>query len=175
LVALFRVHFERVDRERDVINHNKTFLAKVGELQPQWLQIDADGLVVGRLAARIATILMGKHKPTYTPHVDTGDFVIVVNCEKVRFGGRPMAHPTHPYFTSKMLRKQYVHYTGYPGGLKSVTAADLIVRRPEEIIRQAVKRMMPKTNMGRHMLAKLKIYAGPTHPHTAQQPQVVTL
>lgn len=158
-----------------MLNRNKSFQAKTGEIQPQWLQIDAEGQVVGKLAVRIATILMGKHKPTYTPHVDTGDFVVVVNCEKVRFGGRAMSHPTHPNFTQKMAKKKYYHYTGYPSGLKTVTAAELLDRKPEEIIRQAVKRMLPKTTLGRHMLAKLKIYSGATHPHSAQQPQVVTL
>ncbi len=128
-----------------MLNRNKTFLAKTGELQPQWLQIDADGQVVGKLAVRIATILMGKHKPTYTPHVDTGDFVVVVNCDKVRFGGRAVSHPTHPNFTQKFMKKKYYHYTGYPSGLKSVTAAELLDRKPDEIIRQAVKRMLPKS------------------------------
>lgn len=157
-----------------LVNHNKTFLAKTGELQAQWLQFDADNQVVGRLAVRIAMILMGKHKPTYTPHVDTGDFVVVVNCDRVRFGGRSMSHPTHPYFTSKMLKKKYEYYTRYPGGLKAVTAAEYMERKPTEVLKQAVKRMLPKTNMGRHMLKKLKLYAGPVHPHTAQQPQVVS-
>lgn len=153
-----------------MINHNKSFLAKTGELTPGWVLFDADNQVVGRLAVRIATILMGKHKPTYTPHVDTGDHVIVVNCEKVRFGGNPMAHETHPYFTDKMAEKRYEYYTKYPGGLKSVTAAEYLVRKPEEIIFQAVKRMLPKTKMGRHMLKKLRLYRGPSHPHQAQEP-----
>lgn len=157
-----------------MLNTNKSFLAKVDELEPQWLQLDADGQVVGRLAVQIATILMGKHKPTYTPHVDTGDYVVVINCERVRFGGRPVSHPTHPNFTAKMLKKKYEYYTKYPGGLKAVTAAEYLERRPEEIIKLAVKRMLPKTKMGRHMLAKLKLYRGASHPHQAQQPQVIT-
>ena len=152
-----------------------SFLAKPGELQPEWVLVDADAQVVGRLAVRIATILMGKHKPTYTPHVDTGDYVVVINCEKVRFGGRPVTHATHPNFTTKMLRKTYDHYTRYPGGLKTVTAADLIDRKPGEILKQAVKRMLPKTKLGRAMLKKLKLYAGTEHPHQAQQPELLKL
>ncbi len=149
----------------------KSFLAKAGEVQPGWILVDADNQIVGRLAVKLATILMGKHKPTYTPHVESGDFVVVVNTEKVRFGGRAVAHPTHPYFTSKMARKTYDHYTRHPGGLKTVTAADLLDRKPEEILRQAVKRMLPKTKLGRHMLKKLRLYRGSQHPHQAQQPQ----
>src|SRR6185295_6811597 len=113
----------------------KSYLAKPGEVHPAWLLVDADGQVVGRLAVKLATILMGKHKPQYTPHVDTGDFIVVVNAEKIRFGGRRMAHPTHPNFTSKMVTKTYDHYTGYPGGRKVIPAAEMLENKPEEIIR----------------------------------------
>jgi large subunit ribosomal protein L13 len=149
----------------------KSFLAKPGELKPDWLLVDADGQVVGRLAVKLATILMGKHKPTYTPHVDTGDFVVVINAEKVRFGGRRMAHPTHPNFTAKMISKTYDKYTGYPGGRRVTPAAELLERKPEEILRLAVRRMLPKTKLGRAMLKKLKLYRGNQHPHQAQAPQ----
>lgn len=148
-----------------------TFLAKPGEVIPDWHLVDADGQVVGRLAVKLATILMGKHKPTYTPHVDCGDFVVVVNAAKVKFGTRKMAHKTIPNFTKKMANKTYTHYTGYPGGQKVITAEDLFVRRPEEILRLAVKRMLPKNKLGSHMLKKLKIYRADQHPHQAQVPQ----
>jgi large subunit ribosomal protein L13 len=137
----------------------KTYSAKPGEIEKQWLLIDATDKTVGRLAARIATILMGKHRPTYTPHVDTGDYVIVVNAEKVRFTG------------NKWKTKQYKRYSGYPSGLKLEPAERLRERRPTEILRLAVKRMLPKNKLGRHMLKKLKLYAGPDHPHQAQQPK----
>lgn len=146
-------------------------MARKESVQPRWYVVDADGQIVGRLATRLATILMGKHKPTYTPHVDCGDFVVVVNVDKVRFSGAPLAHATHPYFTQKMLTKEYDRYTGYPDGRKVVTAAQLLERKPEEILRLAVRRMLPKNKLGRHMLTKLKLYAGPRHPHQAQQPQ----
>jgi large subunit ribosomal protein L13 len=149
----------------------KSYLAKPGEVKPDWLLVDADGQVVGRLAVKLATILMGKHKPTYTPHVDCGDFVVVINTAKVRFGGRRVSHPTHPNFTSKMLTKEYDYYTGYPGGRKVLPAAELLDRKPEELLRLAVRRMLPKTKMGRQMLKKLKLYRGGEHPHQAQVPQ----
>lgn len=149
----------------------KSFLAKPGEIKPDWLLVDADGEVVGRLAVKLATVLMGKHKPTYTPHVDCGDFVVVINAEKVRFGGRRMSHPTHPNFTSKMLTKTYQRYTRYPGGRKVIPAAEILERKPEELLRLAVRRMLPKTKMGRQMLKKLKLYKGDQHPHQAQVPE----
>lgn len=148
----------------------KSYLAKPGEITPDWILVDASGQVVGRLAVKIATILMGKHKPQYTPHVDVGDFIVVVNAEKVRFGGRRMAHPTHPNFTAKMLTKQYDYYTGYPGGRKVVPAAEMLEKRPEDILRLAVRRMLPKNKLGRHMLKKLKVYKGNEHPHQSQVP-----
>src|SRR5579872_220662 len=149
----------------------KSYLAKPGEVKPDWHLVDADGHIVGRLAVKLATILMGKHKPIYTPHVDTGDFIVVINAEKVRFGGRRMAHPTHPNFTVKMLTKEYDHYTRYLGGRKVLSAAQVLETRPEEILRLAVKRMLPKNKIGRHMLKKLKLYRGTEHPHQSQVPQ----
>ena len=137
----------------------KTYMAKPGELQPKWWLVDATDKVVGRLASEIAMILMGKHRPTYTPHVDTGDFVVVVNAEKVVFSD-----------PDKWEQKQYTWYTGYPG-LKTETAAKRKARRPELILREAVRRMLPKNKLAFKMLNKLKIYAGGQHPHQAQQPE----
>lgn len=149
---------------------SKSYLAKKEALRPEWYLVDADQQIVGRLATRLATVLMGKHKPTYTPHVDTGDFVIVVNADKVRFSGQPLAHPTHPYFTQKMLTRVYERFTGYPSGQRVQSAADLLEKRPEMILREAVRRMLPKNKLGAQMLKKLKLYAGPNHPHQAQMP-----
>ncbi|MEW4529134.1 50S ribosomal protein L13 [Maioricimonas sp. JC845] len=137
---------------------------------PSWYVVDGDGQIVGRFAVKLANVLMGKHKPTYTPHVDCGDYVVVLNADKVRFSGQPLAHESHPYFTQKMLRKEYDHYTGYPSGRKVATAADLLERKPEMILQEAVRRMLPKNKLGRQMLRKLKLYAGTEHPHQAQQP-----
>ncbi len=136
----------------------KTYMAKPGEVQQRWWLVDATDQVVGRLATDIAMVLMGKHRPTYTPHVDTGDFVVVVNAEKVVFTGR------------KWDQKVYTRYTGYPG-LKTEKAAEIRDRVPERILREAVRRMLPKNRLGRKMISKLKIYAGPDHPHQAQQPE----
>jgi large subunit ribosomal protein L13 len=136
----------------------KTYMAKPGEVEQRWWLVDATDHVVGRLASDIAVYLMGKHRPTYTPHVDTGDFVVVVNAEKVTFTG------------TKWERKKYSWYTGFPG-LKQITAAERRERSPELILREAVRRMLPKSKLGRRMLNKLKIYAGPEHPHLAQNPQ----
>lgn len=133
-------------------------MAKPGEVKQQWWFVDADGKIVGRLASEIAVILMGKHRPTYTPHVDTGDFIVVVNAEKVVFTG------------NKWEQKKYTWYTGWPGQ-RSETAQRRLERKPEEILREAVRRMLPKNKIGRKMLSKLKIYAGPDHPHQAQQPE----
>jgi large subunit ribosomal protein L13 len=152
---------------------SKTTLLKSTDVKPEWFLFDGDGLVVGRLATKIATILMGKHKPTYTAHVDTGDYVIVVNCEKVRFGGRPMASDSHPYFTDKQLKKEYDYYTRHPGGRKVQTAAELFSKHPELVLELAVKRMLPKSALGKRMLDKLKLYVGPNHPHSAQQPKLL--
>lgn len=146
-------------------------MAKEEEVRPQWFVVDADKQIVGRLAAKLAIVLMGKHKPTYTPHVDCGDYIVVLNVERVRFSGRPLAHPRHPYFSSKMLSKTYDRYTGYPGGRRIETAADVWERKPEFILYEAVRRMLPKNKLGKAMLKKLKLYTGTEHPHQAQQPE----
>jgi large subunit ribosomal protein L13 len=148
-----------------------SFMAKKETTRPEWFVVDADQQVVGRLATKLATILMGKHKPTYTPHVDTGDFVVVVNADKVRFTGVPIANKDHPYFTKKMLTSTYERYSGYPSGRTVITAHDLLKSKPEKILQEAVRRMLPKNKLGRQMLSKLKLYAGPEHPHQAQQPR----
>jgi len=134
------------------------YQAKAGELAKQWFVIDASGQVVGRLAAQIAPILMGKHRPTYTPHIDTGDYVIVTNVDKVIFTG------------NKWQEKSYQRYSGYPGGQRDEVAWKLFQRRPERILELAIQRMMPKSKLGRHMMDKLKLYVGSDHPHQAQQP-----
>lgn len=126
---------------------------------PEWHQVDASQHVLGRLAVQIATVLMGKHKPTYTPHVDTGDFVVVTNCEKIKLTG------------NKRQAMHYDRYTYHPGGWKTETADSLFERHPDRILREAVRRMLPKSALGRQMLKKLKIYSGTDHPHQAQQPQ----
>lgn len=136
----------------------KTFMAKPGQVEQKWWLVDAENKIVGRLASDIAMILMGKHRPTYTPHVDTGDFVVVTNAEKVVFTGR------------KWEQKKYTWYTGYPGQ-RSETARDRLEKRPEMILREAVRRMLPKNKLASQMLSKLKIYTGPEHPHQAQQPE----
>jgi large subunit ribosomal protein L13 len=132
-------------------------VAKPGEIEQKWHLVDGADQIVGRLASEIAVILMGKHRPVYTPHVDTGDFVIVVNVEKVRFTGR------------KWQQKKYTWYTGYPGQ-RSEIAANRLERQPEQILREAVRRMLPKSKLGDAMLSKLKTYTGPDHPHQAQNP-----
>jgi large subunit ribosomal protein L13 len=134
------------------------YQAKAGELTKNWYVIDATDMVVGRLAAQIAPILMGKHRPTYTPHIDTGDFVIVTNVDKVVFTGK------------KWQQKFYQRYSGHPGGQKDEQAWKLFQRRPERILQLAVQRMMPKNKIGRHMLGKMKLYVGAQHPHQAQSP-----
>ncbi|MFO0951808.1 MAG: 50S ribosomal protein L13 [Isosphaeraceae bacterium] len=136
----------------------KCYQAKTGELAKSWFVIDATDMVVGRLAAQIAPILMGKHRPTYTPHIDTGDYVVVTNVDKVVFTG------------NKWTQKSYQRYSGHPGGQKEEQAWKLFKRHPERILQLAVQRMMPKNALGRHMLSKLKLYAGPQHPHQAQGP-----
>jgi large subunit ribosomal protein L13 len=134
------------------------FQAKAGQLTKQWYVIDAQDMVVGRLAAQIAPILMGKHRPTYTPHIDTGDYVIVTNVDKVVFTG------------NKWRQKSYQRYSGYPGGQRDEAAWKLFERRPERILELAIQRMMPKNKIGRHMMAKLKLFVGPNHTHQAQCP-----
>ena len=134
-------------------------MAKKGEITQGWHLIDASNQVVGRLAVQIAKILRGKHRPEYTPHVDTGEFVIVINANKVRFTGR------------KMETKTYQWYTRYPGGQKRVPASEMLAKHPERILFEAVRRMVPRNKLGRHQMTKLKIYAGPSHEHQAQQPR----
>jgi len=135
-----------------------TYAAKKDEVERAWYVVDAESKVLGRLATRVADVLRGKHKPIFTPYVDTGDFVVVINAEKVHLTG------------SKMDSKKYYRHSGYPGGLKVTTPAQLLRKKPEAIIRHAVKGMLPKTKLGRQQFRKLKVYAGKDHPHQAQQP-----
>ena len=128
------------------------------EANRTWYVVDATGQTVGRLATRVASVLRGKHKPTYTPFIDMGDHVVIVNAEKVVFKG------------NKLEEKMYRHHTGWPGGLKEVTARDMMVRHPERVLEQAIKGMLPKNKLGRAMAKKLKVYVGPNHPHEAQKP-----
>ena len=144
-------------------NDQRSYLAKPGELEAAWHVVDAQGQVLGRLAARIATILQGKHKPTYTPHVDTGDFVIVLNAEKVRVTGE------------KNKSLTYQTFSGYPSGQRTYTFEDMQTRAPHKTIELAVRRMLPKSKLGRQMLSKLKVYKGDQHPHAAQQPKPLEL
>src|SRR5205809_8065134 len=137
----------------------KTFVATPANRERNWVVIDANGKTLGRLATQVADILRGKRKPEYTPHVDVGDFVVVVNAEKVAVTG------------NKLAAKRYYRHSGYPGGLKSRTLEEMLARRPEEVIRRAVKGMMPRNRLARKQLTKLKVYAGPDHPHAAQQPK----
>lgn len=138
----------------------KCFIAKPLEVVHEWYIIDAEGKTLGRLSTEVASILRGKRKPIYTPHVDTGDYVIIINAEKIEVTGK------------KRTDKMYDHHTGYPGGLKSISFEKLQAKKPEEIIRHAVKGMMPKGKLGRAMFKKLKIYAGTAHKHEAQSPRV---
>ena len=137
----------------------KSYIAKPAEVERKWYVIDAEDKTLGKIASEVASILKGKKKPIYTPHVDTGDYVIVINAEKVRVTGK------------KEEQKIYKSHSGYPGGLKETTLRELRAKKPEEIIRHAVKGMMPKGKLGRQMFKKLKVYAGPEHPHTAQNPE----
>jgi len=136
-------------------------MAKPGEVAREWHVVDAEGQTLGRLATRVAHILRGKHKPQYTPHVDVGDFVIVVNASKVEVTGR------------KMDQKRYYRASGYPGGLKSETLREKMAKNPEAVIKHAVRGMLPHNPLGRKMFKKLKVYAGPEHPHQAQQPKPI--
>jgi large subunit ribosomal protein L13 len=137
----------------------KTQVAKAENVKRDWYLVDAQDIVLGRLATQIANVLRGKNKVIFTPSVDTGDFVIVVNAEKIALTGR------------KLDDKMYYHHTGFPGGLKEISAGKLLEKRPEDLIRKAVKGMLPKNKLARHMLKKLKVYAGASHPHDAQQPK----
>jgi large subunit ribosomal protein L13 len=137
----------------------KTYVATPDTRQRTWLVVDASGKTLGRLATQIADALRGKRKPDYTPHIDVGDFVIVVNAEKVAVTGR------------KLEQKRYYRHSGYPGGIRSRTLSEMLDRRPEEVIRKAVRGMLPRTRLGRAQFRKLKVYAGPDHPHEAQKPE----
>ena len=136
--------------------------AKESDIQRKWFVVDLQDKVLGRAATEIARVLRGKHKAIYTPHVDTGDFVIVINADKVKLTG------------NKMADKMYYQHSGYPGGLKEANAATMLERKPDQLIRKAVKGMLPKNTLGRKMLTKLKVYAAADHPHSAQQPQELT-
>jgi large subunit ribosomal protein L13 len=137
----------------------RTFSPKDSDITRQWHVIDATDVVLGRLASHVAVLLRGKHKPIFAPHVDTGDFVIVVNADKVAISG------------SKLEQKRAYRHSGYPGGLRAVSYGDLMAKHPERVVEKAVRGMLPKNSLGRKTLSKLKVYAGPTHPHQAQQPQ----
>jgi large subunit ribosomal protein L13 len=141
----------------------KTYNAKPGEIERLWYVVDAEGKTLGRLATQIADTLRGKRKPQYTPHVDTGDFVVVVNAEKIHVTGK------------KLDEKMYYRHSGYPGGLRKRTLREELERRPTEVLRKAVRGMLPRTRLGRAQLTKLKIYAGPEHPHDAQAPKALPL
>jgi large subunit ribosomal protein L13 len=141
----------------------KTLVAKKEEVTRDWYVVDAENLVLGRMATQIANVLRGKNKPIFTPSVDTGDFVIVINADKILLTGK------------KQSDKFYYSHSGYPGGIKSINAGQLQEKKPGEIIRQAVKGMLPKNKLARHMISKLKIYSGPNHPHEAQQPKPLSI
>ena len=141
----------------------KTYLAKPAEVVRKWYVIDASGKTLGRLAARVAILLRGKHKPTFTPNVDTGDHVVIINAEKIHLTG------------DKMKTKTYTHHTGYPGGLKTVTAEHLHGKHPTDLLTKAIKGMLPKNPLGKQMARKLKVYAGSDHPHQAQSPESLAI
>jgi len=137
----------------------KTYTTKSAEIERHWKLVDADGATLGRLATRVATLLRGKHKPSFSPHLDTGDPVVVVNAAKVKVTG------------NKLQAKLYIRHSGYPGGLRKETLERLLSRRPEEVVRRAVRGMLPQNRLGEKMMRKLHVYAGPEHPHAAQKPQ----
>ncbi|MDI9477050.1 MAG: 50S ribosomal protein L13 [Natronincolaceae bacterium] len=141
----------------------KSYIAKPNEVEKKWYVVDADGKTLGRLSTQIATILRGKHKPEFTPHVDTGDFVVVVNAEKVVLTGKKLDQSFH------------THYTGYPGGLRQIPLRRILAEKPEQLIYNSVRGMLPKNKLGRKVLKKLKVYAGPDHKHEAQQPEVLDI
>ncbi|EKN65133.1 LSU ribosomal protein L13P [Schinkia azotoformans MEV2011] len=141
----------------------QTYMAKASDIQRKWLVIDAEGQTLGRLASEVASILRGKHKPTFTPHVDTGDHVIIINAEKIQLTG------------NKLENKVYYRHSGHPGGLKSRTAKEMIETRPEQMLEGAIKGMLPKNTLGRQMFKKLNVYKGSEHPHQAQKPEVYEL
>jgi large subunit ribosomal protein L13 len=137
----------------------RTFSPTPNDIQRAWHVVDADGMVLGRLATEVARVLRGKHKPIFAPHMDTGDFVVIVNAAKVVLT------------SDKLDKKKAYRHSGYPGGLRTISYADLMAKNPEEVVRKAIKGMLPKSPLGRSMLRKLKVYAGPNHPHSAQSPQ----
>jgi len=141
----------------------RTFSPKPADVQPQWLIIDANDVVLGRLASHVAALLRGKHKPTFAPHMDMGDFVIVINADKVALTG------------SKLAEKLYYRHSGYPGGLTATTYSEMVEKHPTRAVEKAIRGMLPKNSLGRAQIKKLKVYAGAEHPHAAQQPQVYTL
>jgi large subunit ribosomal protein L13 len=155
--------FYPIPKQGKVGTAMSTFMAKPGDVEQRWHLIDATDQVVGRLAVVIANILRGKHRPEYTPHQDTGEFVVVINAARVRFTGK------------KLLTKTYASYSHYPGGLKIVSAREVMEKHPERILEQAVRRMVPRNKLGRQQMTKLKVYGGPQHPHQAQQPQALKL
>ena len=140
-----------------------TYTPKASEIERSWHVVDAEGMVLGRMATEVARILRGKHKPTYAPHIDTGDHVVIINCEKIVLTA------------GKAEKKKVFRHSGFPGGLKEQTFADLMEKKPEDAVRNTVRGMLPKNRLGRAQLKKLKVYAGPNHPHAAQQPQVLEL
>ncbi|MDP7162385.1 MAG: 50S ribosomal protein L13 [Phycisphaerae bacterium] len=142
----------------------KTYMAKQGELTRKWYVVDVSEKVLGRAATKIATVLMGKHRVEYTPHVDTGDFVVVVNAAKIKVTG-----------SNKPTEKVYQRFSGYPSGLRSTTLAEMLQKHPQRVVSEAVRRMLPKSRLGRAMLKKLKVYAGSEHPHQAQQPEAMEI
>ena len=141
----------------------RTFSPKPADVQPQWLIIDANDVVLGRLASHVAALLRGKHKPTFAPHMDMGDFVIVINADKVALTG------------SKLAEKLYYRHSGYPGGITATTYSEMVEKHPTRAVEKAIRGMLPKNSLGRAQIKKLKVYAGAEHPHAAQQPQVYTL
>lgn len=141
----------------------KTYTARAEDIEREWFLVNAEGKTLGRLASEIAQVLRGKHKPIYTPHLDCGDFVVVVNAEKVQVTGR------------KLDQKMYYRHTGYPGGIKSISLRNQLQKHPERVLEAAVRGMLPKNRLGRKMFKKLKVYAGNSHPHQAQQPKVLEL
>jgi len=141
----------------------KSFTPRAGDIERSWYVVDADGKTLGRLASQIAHVLRGKHKPTYSPHMDLGDHIVVINAEKIHVTGR------------KAEQKVYYRHTGYPGGLRTTTYEDMMKKHPDRILRTAIKGMMPNNVLGRQMFKKLRVYAGPEHGHAAQQPQALDL
>ena len=160
-IPIFALPFKEIEKKTYKVDTRsfKTVSARKEDVQRNWYIVDAEGKTVGRLASRIAAVLRGKHRPDFTPHIDTGDFVIVVNAEKVRFTGK------------KLTDKEYLRHTGYPGGQRVETPKDFLAKKPEAILESAVKGMLPKNRLGRAMFKKLFIYIGPEHKHQAQKPQ----